>query len=211
MSQSPPAGPLDPKVETIPAGTTLYRVHETVFPSGAANDGTAMNPGLGKPTRFAFFGDPAVPVLYAADRPEGAVHERILHDAEPGTFIPQAHWQSKMLTVLRVTTGLSVAAFHSDGLRRFGLYPSDLTDTDLRAYPETVQWAEAAWRDGLHGVAYMCRHYNSSKALCLFGDRLPLGALQPVPHHIDGRVFALPADADWLASLALAIRVVIRP
>lgn len=211
MSLRPPPDPLDPMVETIQAGTVLYRVHEPMFPSGVANDGTAMNPGFGKPTRFAFFGNPTVPVMYAADRPEGAVHESILHDAEPGTFIPQVHWRSKVLSVVQLTTDLTVAAFHSDGLRRFGLYPSDLTDTDPRAYPETVQWAEAAWRDGLHGVAYMCRHYNSSKAFCLFGDRLSRGALQALPGHAGTSVFALPSDAEWLASLALAMRVVIRP
>ncbi|PRZ40897.1 hypothetical protein CLV47_11362 [Antricoccus suffuscus] len=94
---------------------------------------------------------------------------------------------------------------------KVGLFPSDLTDTDPRAYPETVRWAEAAWLEGLSGVTYMCRHYNSSKAFCLFGDRLSRGALQALPGHASTRVFALPSDAEWLASLALAMRVVIRP
>lgn len=150
-------------------------------------------------------------MLYAADQPEGAVHESILHDAEPGTFVPRAHWQSKILSAIRITTDLTLASFHSDGLRRYGLYPADLTDTDSTTYPHTVRWAEAAWRHRTHGVAYMCRHYNSGKAVCLFGDRLPADALRPVPGHPDTRVFVLPVDAEWLAALALAMRVVIRP
>ncbi|HEY5878093.1 MAG TPA: RES family NAD+ phosphorylase [Nakamurella sp.] len=186
-------------------------MHEPVFPSGAVNDGTVMNPGFGKPTRFAFFGHPVVPVLYAADQPEGAVHESILHDAEPGMFVPRVNWQSKVLSAIQVTADLTVASFHSDGLRRFGLYSADLTDTDSTTYAQTVRWAEAAWREGAHGVAYMCRRYNSSKALCLFGDRLPTNTLRPIPGHAATRVFILPADAEWLAALALAMRVVIRP
>lgn len=133
-------------------------------------------------------------MLYAADQPEGAVHESILHDAEPGTFVPRAHWQSKILSAIRITTDLTLASFHSDGLRRYGLYPADLTDTDSTTYPHTVRWAEAAWRHRTHGVAYMCRHYNSGKAVCLFGDRLPADALRPVPGHPDTRVFVLPVE-----------------
>ncbi|MDQ6659030.1 MAG: RES domain-containing protein [Actinomycetota bacterium] len=211
MSLEPPPDPLDPTIETVPAGTVLYRVHDPVLPSGVVNDGTVMNPGFGKPTRFAFFGDPPVPALYAADQPEGAVHESILHDAEPGSFIPQAQWQTKVLTAIEVTADLAVAAFRSDGLRRFGLFPADLTDTNPSEYPETVKWPEAVWRDGLHDVAYRCRHYNSSEAVCLFGDRLPTGALRVARTHADTRLFALPEDAEWLASLALAMRVVLRP
>lgn len=211
VSRGRPPHPFEPIVETVPAGTILYRVHEPVFPSGAANDGSVMNPGLGKPTRFAFFGDPVVPVLYAADRPEGAVHESILHDAAPRTFIPRAQWRSKVLSVLEVTSDLVVAAFHSDGLRRFGLYPSDLTDSGPSTYPRTVLWAEAAWDAGLDGVSYMCRHYNTSKALCLFGGRRASTGLRATTGHTESRAFLLPSDAEWLASLAWEMKVVIRP
>lgn len=211
MTLSPPPDPFDPIVETVPAGTTLYRVHESRFPSGRTNDGTVFNPGFGRPTRFAFFGTPPVPVLYAAATPAGAVHESILHSAEPGSFIPTVHWRSKVLSVLSTTADLRLAAFHSDGLRRFGLYPADLTDTDLRAYPQTVAWAEAAWRIGLDGVCYMSRHHNTSKAVCLFGDRPGTPPLTVEPDHPDGRFFALPQDAEWLAGLAWSIRVTLRP
>lgn len=206
-----PPQPFDPPLEPVKAGTVLYRVHEPVFPGGVTNDGTVPNPGFGKPTRFAFFGEPVIPVLYAADQPAGAVHESILHDVEAGEFVPGAHWRAKVLTALEVVRDIEVAAFHSAGLRRFGLYASDLTDTGRAAYPQTVRWAQAAWKAGAQGVAYMCRHFNSSKALCLFADSLPSDAFRPVPDHPHGRVFALPEDAEWLASLALDMRVTLRP
>lgn len=177
-----------------------------------SNDGTLLNPGFGKPSRFAFFGAPRVPALYASDAAEGAVHETILHDAEPGSFIPGAHWRTKVLTVLEVTRELELAAFHSAGLRRFGMYAKDLTDTSSIHYSATVQWAQAAHKASFHGVSYMCRHYNSAKAVCLFeigARRHP--ALRAVPGHPESRVFALPRDSDWLAGIALAMQVVLRP
>lgn len=206
-----PPDPFLPLLESIPAGTILYRVHEPQLPDGTKNDGTIPNPGYGKPSRFAFFGNPPTPVLYAADQPAGSVHESILHDAEPGTFIPGAQWRSKILTALEVTRDLQVASFHSDGLRRFGIYAKDLTDTDRTHYSATVKWAEAAWNTGAHGICYMSRHFNSAHAYCLFGDQLPHSTLQALPNHAETRVFELPDDTEWLASLALAIHVVLRP
>lgn len=211
MSLTEPPDPFDPAPEIIPAGSVLYRVHEQALPSGERNDGTLFNPGFGRPSRFAFFGAPPTPALYAADSPEAAVHETILHDAEPGSFIPRVAWATKILTVVRVTADVRVAAFHSDGLRRFGLFPADLTDTDMTAYPRTVRWARAAHIAGLAGVSYMCRHYNASRAFCLFGDRVPAGVLVAEPGNPAARVFALPEDAEWLAALAASMRVVTRP
>lgn len=140
--------------------------------------------------------DPELEVI-AAGTVLYRVHETILHDAEPGAFIPRVHWQTKVLSALRTTTDISVA--------------SDLTDTDATTYPATVRWAEAAWGSGLGGVSYMSRHDNSSKAVCLFTDRLDPTCLVADPEHPENRTFAIPEDAEWLASLALAMRVILRP
>lgn len=206
-----PPSPFDPVVETLPAGSTFFRVHEPTLPDGTDNDGSAFNPGFGRPTRFAFFGDPVVPVIYAADSPAGAVHESILHGAEPGMFVAGRDWRSKVLTALSLTVDARVARFHSDGLRRLGIFGADLTDTDLTHYRETVHWAEAAWSLGLSGVSYMSRHYNSSMAVCLFEDRLPPGTIRVEPAHPATRAFTVPRDAEWLASVAVDMKVVIRP
>lgn len=211
MTVPAPPDPFDPVVEVVAAGTRLYRVHEAAFPSGEANDGTVFNPGFGQPTRFAFFGDPPVPVLYAASTPEAAVYESILHGAEPGMFIPRAWWRSKVLSALEVRTDLRVAALHSAGLRRFGLYPADLTDTDMRSYTQTAAWAEAAYQAGLDGVSYMCRHHNSSMAVCLFDTGRRNAPVAALPHDPGVRFFRLPADTEYLAQLAWDIRVLLRP
>lgn len=211
MSVPAPPSPFDPIVETLPAGSVFYRVHEPALPDGTGNDGTVFNAGFGKPTRFAFFGDPVVPALYAADAPAGALHETILHDAEPGSLVPAAHWRSKVLTALVLERDLRVARFHSDGLRRLGVFGSELTDTVADDYSETVRWAEAAWAHGLDGVGYMCRHYNSSMAVCLFGDRVAARDLRVDPAHAETRAFIVPRDAEWLARLAFDMRVVVRP
>lgn len=204
----PPPEELDPVWETLTAGTVLYRVHNPQD-GGQDNDGTLFNPGFGRPTRFAFFGTPPVAVLYAAADPAGAVHESILHDAEPGGVIPKPDWQDKLLTPVRLAADVRVASFHSDGLRRLDLFACNLTDTPSTTYAQTVQWADSAHTAGAAGISYMCRHHNTSKAVCLFGDRVPVGALKAEPEHEGHRVFRLPQDADWLNQIALQIRVTI--
>ena len=208
---APPAPDrFDPLHETIEVGTHLYRVCEPQFPDGRPNDGTVFNPGFGKATRFAFFAQPTVPVLYLADTPEGAVHESILHDAVAGSFIPRVNWMNKVLTVVEVIQELEIVSFHGAGLRRLDLMARDLTDTEPSTYARTVRWAEAAWNTGAHGVSYMCRHFNTSKAFCLFGGSAA-GSLRAHPDHAQTRAFILPDDANWLAQLAADMRVTIRP
>src|SRR6516162_3016173 len=62
-----PPKPFKPAIGTLPSEHRLYRV----FTNTRAP--TVFNPGPGKPTRFGFFGDPVVPILYAADTEEAAV------------------------------------------------------------------------------------------------------------------------------------------
>lgn len=73
-----PRGDFNPLSVTLKAGQRLYRVSS----NESGRLGNAFNPGTGKqsPTRFAFFGNPAVPVLYAAAGEYAAVSESILHD-----------------------------------------------------------------------------------------------------------------------------------
>lgn len=211
-----PPVPLDALTEELTEGEIFFRVHESVLPPGEVgglpvdNPGNIPNPGFGKPSRFAFFGRPTVPALYIADSPEAAVHETILHDVEPGSFVPRNVWQGKVLTVLQVIKPMTVAKFHSDGLRRLGVSAAELTESDARFYPITVLWAEAAFNENADGVSYMCRHYNSSRAVCAYGQR-PSEALEPVPHHPQTRVFSDPLHFDWLAGLAGRMNVTINP
>lgn len=57
----------------------------------------------------------------------------------------------------------------------------------------------------------MSRQPNSVRAYCLFGDRVAAGDLDPIPRDPEARVFATPADSEWLYDIALRMRVTIRP
>ena len=82
MVRRVPGKPFEPEEYVLEADMTLFRV----FNAGGSTPRkvTNFNPGKGGATRFAFFGDPAVPVLYAAETEEAAVCESILHDVPPG-------------------------------------------------------------------------------------------------------------------------------
>lgn len=206
-----PSRPLDPVWEVIEAGHRLFCVHEPLFPDGAANDGTAFNPGHGGPLRWSFFGDPTVPVHSSAASPEAAVYESVLHDAVPGGHLPRQVWVGKVLTPLRTRRDLRLVQLHSEGLRRLGLRSRDLTDTDADQYPFTVDWARAAHEIGADGVVWMSRQLNSVRAYCLFGDRVSADDLLADDDHPDARVFATPVDSEWLYDLALRMKVTIAP
>jgi RES domain-containing protein len=206
-----PPDPFEPLFESLPTGSRIFRVHEPRFPDGTANDGTIFNPGYGSRLRWSFFGDPVVPVHYSAASPVAAVHESILHDAVPGAHLPRARWVRTVLTPLRTRRELRLAQLHSDGLRRLDLHARDLTDTDSDQYPFTVEWAQAAHAAGADGVVWMSRQLNSVRAYCLFGDRVAAGDLEPLSGDPETRVFATPADSEWLYDIALRMRVTVRP
>lgn len=206
-----PPDPFDLLWEPLPEESVIFRVHEPRFPDGTVNDGSVFNPGYGSALRWSFFGHPAVPVHYSAASPEAAVHESILHDAVPRSHLPRASWVRKVLTPLRTARELRLAQFHSDGLRRLEVHARDLTDTDSDQYPFTVEWAGAAHAAGAEGVVWMSRQLNSVRAFCFFGDRVSSNDLQPVPGDPRARVFATPADSEWLYDIALRMRVTIRP
>lgn len=206
-----PPDPFDPLWESLPADSRVFRVHEPRFPDGTANDGTAFNPGYGSPLRWSFFGDPVVPIHYSAATPEAAVHESILHNAVPHAHLSRDMWIRKVLTPLRTRGELRLVQFHSDGLRRLGVHARDLTDTDSDQYPFTVEWAHAAHAAGADGVVWMSRQLNSARSYCLFGDRVDASVFDPMPGDPEARVFATPADSEWLYDIALRMRVTIRP
>lgn len=71
-----PPDPFRPRTATLGTGTQLYRC----YTAEEGRTATTFNPGFGSPTRFGFFGNPLVPVLYAAASEQAAVAETLLHD-----------------------------------------------------------------------------------------------------------------------------------
>ena len=124
MVTGPPV-PFDPA--TVPAGHLLYRV------LSASRTATDFNRGIGAPTRFGFFGDPVVPIMYAADTEEAAIAETLLHDIPAdGGILPYDQYAGTVLVRLVVTRDLRVWVLHSLGLRRLKVTAEDVTASPPR-------------------------------------------------------------------------------
>jgi hypothetical protein len=200
-----PPSPFDSLTEVWPAGQPLYRVH------GNLHRAAEFNPGVSNPTRWAFFGNPVVPVLYVAETEEAAVSESILHDLplNGGRIFPEGYLD-RVAGRLTCDRDLRLAQFAGGGLRRLGARPATLTDTDADTYADTVRWAEAAWSiTECDGIMWMSRHWNTSRAIVLFGDRVRSSSLHQDPSY--ARAFANPADIEWLAELCAQVKVAFTP
>ena len=204
MVTGPPV-PFDPAVDTVSAGHLLYRV------LSATRTATDFNPGFGARTRFGFFGDPVVPILYAADTEDAAIAETLLHDIPvTGGVLPHNQYATKVLVRLVVQRDLRVAVLHGLGLRRLKVTADEVTASPASTYSTTVRWAEAAHGIGLDGVAWMSRKCNDTKAYVFFGDRCGQAFTQDTTF---ARIFASPADQLWLIDLCapLHVDVLMRP
>src|SRR5687768_17271849 len=100
-----PPNPFNPKTATLDVGTRLYRV----FTAAEDRSATTFNPGYGSPTRFAFFGAPVIPVLYAAATEEAAVAETLLHDVPvSGGILPYDKYARTVMARLEVVRPIRV-------------------------------------------------------------------------------------------------------
>lgn len=194
-----PPSPFAPTTVILPAGRLLYRV------ASATRTATEFNPGVGGRTRFGFFGDPVVPIMYAAETEEAAVAETLLHDIPvEGGVLPYDRYADKVLTRLEVTREVRVGVLHGMGLRRLKVTAADLTAGPASGYADTVRWAEAAHGAGLDGLVWMSRMCTDARTYVFFGDRCA-GALSQDPSH--ARIFAGPADQIWLIELCAPLHV----
>ncbi|WP_158086640.1 RES family NAD+ phosphorylase [Mycobacterium scrofulaceum] len=194
-----PPEPFDPAIATLPAGHRLYRV------LSATRTATDFNPGIGSRTRFGFFGDPVVPIMYAADTEDAAIAETLLHDIPvDGGLLPYDQYADKVLVRLRVTRAARLGVLHGTGLRRLKVTAADLTASPASSYASTVRWAEAAHGAGLDGLVWMSRQCNDAKAYVFFGDRCEKAFAQDPSH---ARIFASPADQIWLIDRCAPLHV----
>lgn len=202
-----PKGDLRPLSVDLLAGEVLYRL----FSNTSGRLANEFNPGKGKQTRFAFFGDPLVPVLYAAGGEESAVAETLLHDVPiSGGALRPDDYLDKVMGRLTVQRRLRLVSFMGmgTGLRALGVDAADLTMTESDRYAETVEWSAAAHEAGFDGIVWMSRQCNTERAYMFFGDRVAASDVE-----IDtgfARAFALPDDVDWLTRMCLPLRVAIR-
>jgi hypothetical protein len=191
----------NPKIATLDVGTQLYRV----FTAAEGRTATTFNPGYGAPTRFAFFGTPVVPVLYAAATEEAAVAETLLHDIPvSGGILPYDKYARTVMARLEVARPVRVGILHGLGLRKLKVTAEALTASGAETYPETVKWAQAAHDAEFDGLVWMSRLCNDAKAYVFFGDRCDDAFIQDSTF---GRLFATGADQLWLIDLCAPLHV----
>lgn len=194
-----PPDPFTAQGDLVRAGDMFYRVHSSALTV------TRFNPGFGAPTRFAFFGSPAVPVLYAAESENAAIAESLLHNVpKTGGVLLYPTYADQVMGRLVVTRPLRLAKLRGLGLRALGVKATDVTDTDASEYPVTVKWAEAAYDAGFDGMSWTSRMCNDSRAVVLFGDRCAGAVTQDTGY---ARMFRNPADLDWLIGICEPLRV----
>jgi hypothetical protein len=196
-----PPKPFTPQTATLDIGTQLYRV----FTATKGRSATTFNPGFGAPTRFAFFGAPVIPVLYAAATEEAAVAETLLHDIPvSGGVLPYDSYGRTVMARLKVARPIRVGILHGLGLRKLKVTAGDLTASGAETYPETVKWAQAAHDAGFDGLVWMSRLCNDAKAYVFFGDTCHRAFVQDPTF---GRLFATGADQLWLIDLCAPLHV----
>ncbi|KZC96350.1 hypothetical protein AWH51_03525 [Clavibacter tessellarius] len=176
MSVPAPPTPFTAIPEVVAAGSRIHRIHSDRF--GPAE----FNPGAGAPTRFAFFGDPVVPVLYAGDTEDVAICETILHDVPlSGGVVGGRDLAGRRCSRLIATRDLRLASLVGGGPRALRVRAASVCATDAADYPQTVAWAEASHAAGFDGLAYPSRQAAGRRAMVLFGDRVGTRDLEPDP------------------------------
>lgn len=200
---TPDGRTVDPGSELLPAGTGLARIHWAAY--GAADYNSGPTPAAVQ-TRFAFFGAPTVPVLYAAQTDDAAIAEVLLHDVPiSGGRLDEGLIRQRVLSEVVSTRDLHLAVLHGDGFRRLGTDSEDITRTSPRRYSDTVPWAAAAHTAGFDGLVWMSHRHDSARSYVFFG-----AATAPDDFEAGtgtSRVFAFDHDLDWLTRKLLPLNV----
>jgi hypothetical protein len=154
-----------------------WRVH----PGRSAGD--TVNPSAESNARFSPIkraDGTVLPVMYAADKVEGALMETVFHEApcpSAGAHLQRAEIEAKSLVLLQLNCSgsLSLIDFSSTGLRRVGLAKSQVIATNAVHYPATRALAQHLYErlPQAQGLLWMSRLFDQSRAVMLFADRIP--------------------------------------
>lgn len=203
-----PAATLHATLTVLAKGDVLHRVHQDKYQPDQ------FNPGVHGNARFSPIQDQdrAIPTLYGGTTVECALMETVFHDVphtagfksfDKGKLAGQVH------SVVQVSQPLQLVDLSSVPLRKLGVTRKQLIDTEKDQYPATRKWAEAIHRQypDVQGLSWVSRQDDSARAVVLFGDRIPDGAILP-----QGASRSLTEDSnafDTVLDLADRIGVVI--
>jgi len=184
LSSIVPVPPTDlDKVGTLAtwkAHDLIHRIHPDAYGPDQ------FNPSFGN-ARFSPIKSAAgnwVPTLYGATNFDGAAMETVFHDVPfaPG-FKPYGKRKltGKHYSILDPQTDLQLLDLRGLAMRKVGVNPKLVIETEKDTYPQTRLWAEACHAQLLaaQGMIWVSRQHNTTEAIVLFEDRIPTGTLQP--------------------------------
>ncbi|MFF0813601.1 RES family NAD+ phosphorylase [Rhodococcus sp. NPDC003318] len=157
-------------VTTIPAGTTMWRIHATS--RGATDLNPTPSPRVRRGGRFDSL-DGSYAYTYLGDSPAAAVAEtlcRTLPVDQSPRLIPRAQIADRVLSEATATRDVSVVDLTGTGAARInaGIW---LTKCDPSGYLATRTWAAAilAANPGVDGIQFRPRHDENTLSWLLTG------------------------------------------
>ena len=209
-SYVPPRVPAKIKLTPWGAGTTMFRVHETVY---AVDE---FNPSPKGNARFSPIFDPSgkvIPTLYAATTPRGALMESVFRDVPYRAgfkYVDRKRLEGRACSTLQFQTNFQLLDLSKVALRGLGIPPRRLIDTTKAHYPVTRRWAEQVYaaHAKAQGFLWSSRQDDRSLAVVLFGSRVQASDL------LDGK-FSRPlirngVPKDFVLDLATDLKVLLK-
>jgi hypothetical protein len=180
LGDPPAPGELDPLIEEWPAGREIIRCHSSDY--GATEFNPSRRPGRFRPFTVT---RRTVPTLYGAEDIDAALSETMFHDVPvsgSGRQILVSSLLPWLQSTIAPTRQLRLVDLRGFGLRRIGTTRASMIDSPATSYEATARWARA-----LHecprlpdGLLWICRQYDLSAALILFGRRVSRHELRVV-------------------------------
>lgn len=204
--------PVPAKIMLTPwgAGTTMYRVHETIYAVDRFNSSRKGN------ARFSPVLDPSgnvIPTLYAATTSRGALMESVFRDVPYRSgfkHVDLKRLEGRVCSTLLFQTNFQLLDLSKVALRGLGISPRRLIDTTKAHYTVTRGWAGQVYaaHTKAQGFLWSSRQDDRSLAVVLFGNRVPASDL------LDGK-FSRPlirngVPEDFVVELATDLKVLLR-
>ena len=206
----PPVVPTNIKLTPWGAGTTMYRVHETIYGADQFNPSPKGN------ARFSpihHSSGSVIPTLYAATTPRGALMESVFRDVPYRAGfknVDPKRLEGRLCSTLRFRTDFHLLDLSKVALRGLGIQPRQLIGTTKARYPATRGWAEQVYaaHPQVQGFLWSSRQDDRALAVVLFGNRAKESDI------VDGN-FSRPLikkgiPEDFVLELATDLRVLLK-
>jgi len=206
----PPTVPAKIKLTPWGAGTTMYRVHETVYAVDEFNPSSKGN------ARFSPILDPSgkvIPTLYAATTPRGALMESVFRDVPYRAgfkHVDRKRLEGRACSTLLFQTNFQLLDLSKVALRGLSIPPRRLIDTTKAHYPVTRRWAEQVYaaHAKAQGFLWSSRQDDLSLAVVLFGSRVQASDL--LDGNLSRPLIRNGVPEDFVLDLATELRVLLR-